>query len=257
MGGLPAKTKTNILMVGLDAAGKTTILYRLDGIEGAQHRREHAYWLNIERLSFKHVDICCWDVGGTDKIDPAYRAFYKGRNCIVFVVDSNDRDRISGGSHTSHSELMRLLGEEGLKGLPLLVYANKLDLPNCMSVIEVTEQLRLHDIKDRPWYIQGACAPEGDGIWEGLDWLTDNVDPRKRAEWERRTRVDRRVVNALRLVAPCIAFVIHNKDSPLVDCIDPLLPVVYRFAGAIVPGDVDLSDFWRTQYFLRIKGCGS
>ena len=66
---------------------------------------------------------------------------------MIFVVDSNDRERISYSS----DELFTLLKEDLLKSSLLLVMANKQDLPNAMSVQEITEKLELHKITDREW----------------------------------------------------------------------------------------------------------
>jgi signal recognition particle receptor subunit beta len=90
--------------------------------------------------------------------------FYAG---LIFVVDSNDRDRID----VAKGELDGLLGQDELRDAPLLVFANKQDLPNAMSTSEMAEKLGLHSLRQRPWYIQAACAASGEGIYEGLDWL--------------------------------------------------------------------------------------
>ena len=78
---------------------------------------------------------------------PLYRHYYKNTNVILFVVDSNDRNRIS----ESRDEIQRLFAEKELKSAIFLVMANKQDLPNAMSVEEVTEKLALNSTKDREW----------------------------------------------------------------------------------------------------------
>ena len=97
---------------------------------------------------------------------------------IIFVVDSNDRDRIddsSGCDDSAKEELHRMLAEDELRGVPLLVFANKQDLPNAMSVNEITERLGLNILKNREWYIQSACTVTGDGLYEGLDWIINVI----------------------------------------------------------------------------------
>ena len=84
------------------------------------------------------------------------------------MVDSNDRERISD----ARSELERMLGEPELSGAILLVFCNKQDLPKAMPVSEVTEKLGLHAVRPRKWNIQACCATSGDGLYEGLDWLS-------------------------------------------------------------------------------------
>jgi signal recognition particle receptor subunit beta len=93
---------------------------------------------------------------------------------LIFVVDSNDRDRIG----EAREELMRMLNEDELRDAALLIFANKQDLPNAMSTAEMTEKLGLHGLRQRSWYIQAACATSGDGLYEGLDWLANVLKSR-------------------------------------------------------------------------------
>jgi ADP-ribosylation factor protein 1 len=98
-------------------------------------------------------------------------SFYLG---LIFVVDSNDRERIA----EARDELLRMLSEDELRDALLLVFANKQDLPNAMKTAEMTEKLGLHSLRQRTWYIQAACATSGDGLYEGLDWLASNLKKR-------------------------------------------------------------------------------
>ena len=86
---------------------------------------------------------------------------------IIFVVDSNDRERVS----EAREELQRMLNEDELRDALLLVFANKQDLPNAMNAAEITDKLGLHGLRQRTWYIQAACATSGDGLYEGLEWV--------------------------------------------------------------------------------------
>ena len=72
-----------------------------------------------------------------------------------------------------------MLAEDELRDAILLVFCNKQDLPNALSVAEVTERLQLNTIRNRAWYIQATCATTGDGLYEGLDWLSDTLQKRK------------------------------------------------------------------------------
>merc|ERR1712224_1089649 len=72
-------------------------------------------------------------------------------------------------------ELHRMLAEDELRDAVILVFANKQDLPNAMSVNEVTEKLGLNQLRNRQWYIQSTCATTGDGLYEGLDWLSNTL----------------------------------------------------------------------------------
>ncbi|KAJ1919080.1 Arf GTPase arf1 [Mycoemilia scoparia] len=162
------KKEMRILMVGLDAAGKTTILYKLK--LGEIVTTIPTIGFNVETVEYKNISFTVWDVGGQDKIRPLWRHYFQNTQGIIFVVDSNDRERI----REAHDELSRMLGEDELSKATLLVFANKQDLPNALSVREITEQLGLTSFP-RKWHIQGTCATTGDGLYEGLDWLSNTL----------------------------------------------------------------------------------
>ncbi|CAO2830963.1 unnamed protein product [Amaranthus hypochondriacus] len=164
-----AKKEMRILMVGLDAAGKTTILYKLK--LGEVVTTIPTIGFNVETVEYKNVSFTVWDVGGQDKIRPLWRHYFQNTQGLIFVVDTNDRDRIN----EARDELHRMLSEDELSDATLLVFANKQDLPNAMPVAEVTDKLGLHSLRRRRWYIQAACATSGEGLYEGLDWLSSNI----------------------------------------------------------------------------------
>jgi len=174
------KKEMRILMVGLDAAGKTTILYKLK--LGEVVTTIPTIGFNVETVEYKNISFTVWDVGGQDKIRPLWRHYYQNTQGIIFVVDSNDRERIdeTGGSDNSaKEELHRMLAEDELRDAVVLVFCNKQDLPNAMSVNEVTERLGLNQLRNRKWYIQATCATTGDGLYEGLDWLSNTLSKSK------------------------------------------------------------------------------
>ncbi|XP_003382997.1 PREDICTED: ADP-ribosylation factor 4 [Amphimedon queenslandica] len=155
-----------ILMVGLDAAGKTTILYKLK--LGEIVTTIPTIGFNVETVEYKNISFTVWDVGGQDKIRPLWRHYFVNTQGLIFVVDSNDRERVK----EAKQELDAMLSEDELRDAVLLVFANKQDLPNAMSVSEITDALGLRDVKNRTWYIQSTCAVQGTGLYEGLDWLS-------------------------------------------------------------------------------------
>mmetsp|Transcript_31177 Transcript_31177/g.53329 ORF Transcript_31177/g.53329 Transcript_31177/m.53329 type:complete len:147 (+) Transcript_31177:1-441(+) len=125
----------------------------------------------VETLQYKNVSIITWDIGA-DKIKALWRRYYQNATHIIFVVDSNDRDRIQ----EAKNELFIMLQEEELRDIPILVFANKQDLPNAMSVEEVTDKLELNSIPDtRSWFVTPSCATTGDGLYEGLDWISNGA----------------------------------------------------------------------------------
>jgi len=163
------KTQARILMLGLDAAGKTTIVYKLK--LGEQINTIPTIGFNVEQVSFKNVNFQMWDVGGQDKIRRLWRYYFQGTDALIFVIDSADVERID----EAKQELHYLLKQDELKDSALLVLANKQDVAHAASVAELSEKLELFSIKTRPWYIQAACATSGDGLFDGLEWLAAQV----------------------------------------------------------------------------------
>lgn len=169
----------------------------------------------METVEYKNISFTVWDVGGQDKvrcadqpiarlflpqllcrgkdallilfnvffdnftylrfsllqIRPLWRHYFQNTQGLIFVVDSNDRDRIG----EARDELHRMLNEDELRDAVLLVFANKQDLPNAMNAAEITDKLGLHSLRQRHWYIQSCCATSGEGLYEGLDWLSANI----------------------------------------------------------------------------------
>ena len=202
-----SKREVRMLMNGLDAAGKTTILYKLK--LGEIVTTIPTIGFNVETVEYRNIAFTVWDVGGRDKIRPLWRHYYQNsvssrhtrargaqqraevarqlcslilslrvcvQNALIWVVDSNDRERLDGDDYTStKEELHKALTEDELRDAPLLVFANKQDLPNSMKVQEITERLGLNKLRNRQWFIQGCCATSGDGLYEGLEWLSEAI----------------------------------------------------------------------------------
>lgn len=158
-----------ILMVGLDAAGKTTILYKLK--LGEIVTTIPTIGFNVETVEYKNICFTVWDVGGQDKIRLLWRHYFQNTQGLIFVVDSNDRERIG----EAQKELQNMLQEDELRDAVLLVFANKQDLPNSMNAAELTDLLQLNQLRNRQWYIQSTCATQGEGLYEGLDWLSNEL----------------------------------------------------------------------------------
>ena len=163
------KKEVRIVMVGLDAAGKTTVLYNLK--LGETVTTIPTIGFNVETVEYKNLSFTMFDVGGQDKIRPLWHHYYQNSDAIIFVVDSNDRER----AQVAREELEAMLSTDELRGAHLLVLANKQDVPDAMSVSEVTEALGLNGVNDRKWFVQGTCATKGEGLFEGLDWLADTI----------------------------------------------------------------------------------
>lgn len=133
-----------------------------------------AVGFNVETLRYGNIDLTVWDVGGQDKIRKLWQHYFTGTNGLIFVVDSNDVDRMSLACH----ELHKLLDDHELRDAVLLVYANKQDLPNALPTCTVADKLELTELRGRKWYVQGCSAVTGDGLYEGLDWMAKTLTAR-------------------------------------------------------------------------------
>ena len=165
---------TKILMIGLDAAGKTSVLYKLKLNELVTTIPTIGF--NVEHVQYRSLDMTIWDVGGQDKIRPLWKHYYENADAIIYVIDSNDPDRIEEAA----AELHKILADDMLRNARLLVLANKQDLPRAARPDAVASQLRLHSLRQHDWYLQPCSALSGDGIYEGLDWVHRSLKARNK-----------------------------------------------------------------------------
>uniref|UniRef100_M1CMH0 ADP-ribosylation factor 1 n=1 Tax=Solanum tuberosum TaxID=4113 RepID=M1CMH0_SOLTU len=192
--------EARILVLGLDNAGKTTILYRLQ--MGEVVSTIPTIGFNVETVQYNNIKFQVWDLGPEggrvpklglfapqakyacilqDSHDvclyggpswvllllrPYWRCYFPNTQAIIYVVDSSDTDRLVVANEEFHA----ILEEEELKGAVVLIYANKQDLPGALDDAAVTEALELHKIKNRQWAIFKTSAIKGEGLFEGLDW---------------------------------------------------------------------------------------
>ena len=159
------KKEVRILMLGLDVAGKTTILYQLK--MGETVKTIPTLGFNVETIEYKKVLFTIWDVGGKEEIKSSWQYYYENTDGLIFVVDANDRDRIEDAG----KELKKLLDAEELKDCPVLVYANKQDINGALHFDELCNRLGMNALKEREWLVQGVSATTGQGLKEGLDWM--------------------------------------------------------------------------------------
>ncbi|KAJ0789476.1 putative small GTP-binding protein [Helianthus annuus] len=167
------KKEVKIMMFGLHSAGKTTILYNLK--LGKIVTTVPTIGFNVETLEYKNISFSVWDFGAQTmyRLLPIMSHYCQNTQGLIFVVDSTDRDRVDEARDDLH---MMLLKEVALKDAVLLVFANKQDLLGAMNVAEITDKLDLHSLGQQKWYVQSASATSGEGLYEGLDWLSNNID---------------------------------------------------------------------------------
>ena len=129
--------ETRILMVGLDAAGKTTILYKLKLNEVVSTIPTIGF--NVESVQYKNINFTIWDVGGQKKLRLLWKHYYDNSEAVIFVIDSSDVERID----ECKEDLFYMLSDETLKDAHLLVLANKQDLPGALTVPEIVDRMEL------------------------------------------------------------------------------------------------------------------
>jgi len=161
--------KARILCVGLDAAGKTTILYRLK--LGEVVTTIPTLGFNVETVKFNNISFTVWDLGGQERIRRLWKHYFEDTDGLIFVVDCGDKLRLKEAA----ASLKGVLSEEALRDSSVLIFANKQDMPGAASVSEIAEVFGMNGIRQKNWHVQGCTAVTGDGIVEGLEWLSKSV----------------------------------------------------------------------------------
>ncbi|RKP25194.1 ADP ribosylation factor [Syncephalis pseudoplumigaleata] len=161
-----------LLMLGLDNAGKTTLLKRINGdpIDDISP----TLGFNIKTFEHQSYKLNVWDVGGQTSLRSYWRNYFERTDGLVWVVDAGDRARMADCKR----ELDNLLKEERLAGASLLVLANKQDLSGAMTVDEIADALALQAIETHRWHIEPCSAKTGEHLLDGLDWLVEDIASR-------------------------------------------------------------------------------
>ncbi|KAL7289104.1 ADP-ribosylation factor-like protein 4C [Trichogramma pretiosum] len=180
---LPSGTPLHVAMLGLDSAGKTTALYRLKFDQYINTVPTIGF--NCERVrgtvgKAKGVNFLVWDVGGQEKLRPLWKSYTRCTDGIIFVVDSCDTERLE----EAKMELTRTARSPDNAGVPILILANKQDLPGAKEVEELEKQLGVLELGIQPGSscikVQPACAITGEGLHEGLDSLYQLIIKRRK-----------------------------------------------------------------------------
>ncbi|KAK8742791.1 hypothetical protein OTU49_001675 [Cherax quadricarinatus] len=170
----------HIVMLGLDSAGKSTALYRL---------KFDQYLNTVPTIGFncekvkglsgraKGTSFLIWDVGGQEKIRPLWRSYTRCTDGIVFVVDSVDLERLE----EARCELYKTAKLPENAQVPILVLANKQDLPGAKDPLEIERLLGIAELGNTHlWHIQPACAITGEGLDDALEHLYEMIHKQRR-----------------------------------------------------------------------------
>eukprot|EP00800_Vazella_pourtalesii_P008268 TRINITY_DN21903_c0_g1_i1.p1 TRINITY_DN21903_c0_g1~~TRINITY_DN21903_c0_g1_i1.p1 ORF type:complete len:221 (-),score=39.09 TRINITY_DN21903_c0_g1_i1:158-820(-) len=163
-----------VLILGLDAAGKTSLLQRALAKENVEPNFDvnPTVGFNVEMCQLdtaKRANYALWDVGGQDKIRSLWRHYYAGATGLIFVIDSTDVDRLDEAGEA----LNAILSDQDMKTTPVVIFANKQDGENAATVEDITERIGFKDLSQerRKWQIHGCSAITGAGVREGLQGL--------------------------------------------------------------------------------------
>ncbi|KAI8981472.1 P-loop containing nucleoside triphosphate hydrolase protein [Pilobolus umbonatus] len=140
-----SKAQVKIIIVGLDNAGKTTVLYKL--LMNQIVTTTPTIGSNVEEIQYKNLKFIVW--------------------AVIMVIDSTDVNRL----HIAEKELHQMMESDQLQNSSLLVFANKQDAKGALGAAKISEALGLSKLKDRQWHIQACSALTGEGLYEGLDWI--------------------------------------------------------------------------------------
>lgn len=164
--------EVRILLLGMDNAGKSTILCRLLGesIEGVSP----TLGFDIRTLAWHNLRANVWDIGGQETIRAYWRNYFEETDGLVWVVDAADRGRLQ----VCAQQLKQVLMEERLMGASVLILANKQDLKGALSSEEIARLLDLSNLGSRHWEIRPCSAVTGHGVSEGMEWLMKDVAER-------------------------------------------------------------------------------
>lgn len=177
---LPCFKSVHIAILGLDSAGKTTVLYRLqfnEFVNTVPTKGFNAEKVKVALGDSRTVSFHFWDVGGQEKLRPLWKSYTRCTDGIVFVVDSVDAERME----EAKTELHKIARSSETQGVPVLIVANKQDLRHSLSVEEIEKMLALGELGSiTPWHLQPTCAIIGDGLQEGLEKLYDMILKRKK-----------------------------------------------------------------------------
>lgn len=164
------KKDARLVVLGLDGAGKTTLLYSLK--LGEVLHTVPTIGFNVETVSYKNISFTMFDIGGQDKIRGLWRHYYQNNDAVIYVVDSSDLSRMD----MCRDEMWSVLNHEMMRNIPVLVFANKQDMPGALTPSQVAQHMGLHKEAKRAWHVQGSNAIKQDGLYEGLDWLATTLN---------------------------------------------------------------------------------
>jgi small GTP-binding protein len=163
-----SRNNFKIIILGIQNAGKTTILYRLS--IGQLIKTTPTIGSNVEEIAYNNIKLQAWDLGGQESTRSLWSVYYVNTDAIIYVIDTHDDNY-----DDSKTQFYKLLETDELKNAVILIYANKQDLPGANNVSDIIQIYELDTIKDHIWHIQPCSAHTGEGLITGMKWLSDQL----------------------------------------------------------------------------------
>ncbi|ESO92417.1 hypothetical protein LOTGIDRAFT_204069 [Lottia gigantea] len=168
-----------VLILGLDNAGKTTYLEQTKTKFNKNYKGMNiskitsTVGLNIGKIDIGNMRLNFWDLGGQEELQSLWDKYYAESHAVIYIVDTSDKERLD----ESKIAFDRMLKNDSLNGVPLLLVGNKQDLDGCITIGTMKELFT--PVKDllgsRDSHILGASALKGDGVMEGIEWIVEGI----------------------------------------------------------------------------------
>lgn len=169
------KAEAQVMMMGLNSAGKTTLLYKLKGHQEVETLPTVGF--NVEPLEAPgRMSLIFWDVGGQAQLRASWKDYLEGTDVLMYVLDSTDEARLP----EALDELLEVLNDPNMAGVPFLVLANKQEAPDALPMLEIRNRLGLECFHDRCWDLRACSALTGQGLPEALESLYTLLKSRSR-----------------------------------------------------------------------------
>uniref|UniRef100_A0A7M5VA50 ADP-ribosylation factor-like protein 6 n=2 Tax=Clytia hemisphaerica TaxID=252671 RepID=A0A7M5VA50_9CNID len=168
------KKEANIICLGLDNSGKTTIINKLKPEKAQSTDIVPTVGFTVEKVMANGLNFTVFDMSGQGRYRNLWEHYFQDAQAIIFVIDSSDNLRIV----VAKEEFDMLIQHPMIKSrrIPVLFFANKMDIRNALTPVQISNLLKLDEMRDKPWHICASNALTGEGLPEGVEWLTDQMN---------------------------------------------------------------------------------
>ncbi|XP_044743381.1 ADP-ribosylation factor-like protein 6 isoform X1 [Chrysoperla carnea] len=167
------KREVHVLVIGLNNSGKSTVVNHFKSEEDRVTEIVPTVGFNVEKFQNQNLGFTAFDMSGHGRYRDLWEHYYKDCQGVIFVIDSSDRLRLV----VVKDELDLLLQHPDIasRRIPILFFANKMDCKDALSSVKIASALALERIVDKPWHISASNAISGEGLNEGVEWLTQQI----------------------------------------------------------------------------------